>query len=85
MSNQAPAGPLPGLRVLDLSTILAGQLTAEILGDYGADVVTIKHTSRGDGMRDTGWRRESLNCTANCTKSDLRPSIGPLNPDRETV
>ncbi|MEV4622554.1 CoA transferase [Asanoa sp. NPDC049573] len=47
-------GPLAGLRVLDVSTILAGPLVAQILGDYGAEVIKIEHPARGDGMRGHG-------------------------------
>ncbi len=47
-------GPLAGLRVLDISTILAAPLTAQILGDFGADVVKIEHPQAGDGMRGHG-------------------------------
>jgi crotonobetainyl-CoA:carnitine CoA-transferase CaiB-like acyl-CoA transferase len=42
------------LRVLDVSTVLAGPLTAQLLGDYGADVVKIEHPTRGDTMRGHG-------------------------------
>ncbi len=46
--------PLDGIRVLDCSTILAGPLVCQILGDFGADVVKIEHPQRPDGMRGHG-------------------------------
>jgi crotonobetainyl-CoA:carnitine CoA-transferase CaiB-like acyl-CoA transferase len=47
-------GPLHGIRVLDCSTILAGPLVCQILGDFGADVIKIEHPQRPDGMRGHG-------------------------------
>jgi crotonobetainyl-CoA:carnitine CoA-transferase CaiB-like acyl-CoA transferase len=52
--------PLEGLRVIDASTILAGPLCAQILGDYGADVIKVEHPSRGDNMRGHGHSKEGI-------------------------
>jgi crotonobetainyl-CoA:carnitine CoA-transferase CaiB-like acyl-CoA transferase len=46
--------------VLDASTILAGPLAAQILGDYGADVIKIEHPRNGDGMRGHGPARDGV-------------------------
>lgn len=47
-------GPLAGLTVIDCSTILAGPLVCQILGDFGAEVIKIEHPQRPDGMRGHG-------------------------------
>ncbi|MEV0394418.1 CaiB/BaiF CoA transferase family protein [Polymorphospora rubra] len=51
-------GPLEGLRVLDISTILAGPLCCQILGDFGADVVKVEHPVAGDSMRGHGSAKD---------------------------
>jgi crotonobetainyl-CoA:carnitine CoA-transferase CaiB-like acyl-CoA transferase len=48
------AGPLAGIRVLDVSTVYAAPITAMLLGDYGADVIKVEHP-RGDPARTHGW------------------------------
>ncbi|KQP20613.1 CaiB/BaiF CoA-transferase family protein [Pseudorhodoferax sp. Leaf267] len=57
MTQASPSTlPLAGIRVLDFSRVLAGPLCAQVLGDFGADVVKIEHPKRGDDTRDWGLR-----------------------------
>jgi crotonobetainyl-CoA:carnitine CoA-transferase CaiB-like acyl-CoA transferase len=48
--------PLEGVRVLDLSRVFAGPLCAQVLADFGAEVIKVEHPGRGDDTRDWGMR-----------------------------
>lgn len=45
------SGPLAGLRVLDIATIIAAPFAATLLADYGAEVLKIEMPGSGDGVR----------------------------------
>jgi len=48
------AGPLAGLKVLDMSRILAGPWAGQLLADLGADVIKIERPKCGDDTRSWG-------------------------------
>ena len=48
-------GPLADLRVIDMSTVLAGPSCARYLADFGADVIKVERPG-GDSLRNMAWR-----------------------------
>lgn len=75
---------LEGVRVLDLSNVLAGPFCATVLGEFGADVVKVELPGKGDTMRTFGtmtatgatlnWLSEARN--KRCITLDLRKPEG---------
>jgi crotonobetainyl-CoA:carnitine CoA-transferase CaiB-like acyl-CoA transferase len=49
-----PALPLDGIRIFDLTRILAGPTSTQLLGDLGADVIKIERAGAGDDTRKWG-------------------------------
>ncbi len=88
----APAvGPLSGLRVVDLSMFWSGPLAADILAQYGAEVIKVESVQRVDGWRgmaaDPGIERSNifngvnlnkLGITLDLTSDEGRDLLKPL-------
>src|SRR2546425_4758564 len=50
---EPPMPPLEGIRVIDLTRVLAGPFCTMMLGDMGAEILKIEHPAAGDESR--GW------------------------------
>ncbi len=53
--NDSAGGPLAGVKVLELGTLIAGPFCARILGEFGADVIKVEAPDGGDQLRQ--WRK----------------------------
>jgi crotonobetainyl-CoA:carnitine CoA-transferase CaiB-like acyl-CoA transferase len=83
--------PLEGLRVLDLSKVLAGPLCAQYLGDMGADVIKVETPGPGDETRSwppfreaKGQRVGAVFLSANRNKRSVCLELG-TDAGREAV
>lgn len=47
-------GPLAGLRVIEMGSLIAGPFCGQILGDFGAEVIKLEDPGKGDPMRQWG-------------------------------
>ncbi len=56
-SAKKTPGPLAGLRVIEMGTLLAGPFCGQLLGDFGAEVIKVEPPAQGDPMRDWGQEK----------------------------
>jgi crotonobetainyl-CoA:carnitine CoA-transferase CaiB-like acyl-CoA transferase len=57
------AGPLDGIRVIDLTQMISGPMATMILGDQGADVIKVEPPGIGDLTRAMGGRKRGMSPT----------------------
>lgn len=53
-TTPARSGPLAGLRILELGTMIAGPVVGTLLADFGAEVIKIEQPGTGDTLRQIG-------------------------------
>jgi len=64
--NPDAKGPLDGLRILDMSRLVAGNMLSLQLGDFGAEVIKIETPPRGDPLRDWATAGTELHWKVYC-------------------
>ena len=71
----SPTMPLDGIRVIDMTTTLAGPYGSQILGDFGADVIKIE-APNGEAIRNAGPQRsQGMAATFMCCNRNKRSAV----------
>ena len=66
------AGPLAGLSIIDISSVVAGPFAAGLLGDLGADVIKIEIPGIGDALRALAPHRDGVSLWWKVTNRNKR-------------
>jgi crotonobetainyl-CoA:carnitine CoA-transferase CaiB-like acyl-CoA transferase len=74
-------GPLAGIRVVDLSTVLSGPVATATLADQGADVVKVEPPGAPDLTRQIGTRRDGVTAMYLVANRGKRSLVLDLRPD----
>ena len=53
-------GPMQGVRIIDLTSMISGPLATMVLADQGADVIKVENPQRGDHVRAAANRRGDM-------------------------
>ena len=75
-------GPLAGLRVIDLTQMIAGPMATMILADQGADVIKVEPPATGDLTRALAGRRRGMSPTFAVANRNKRSVIVNLKDAR---
>jgi len=75
MADPTSAGPLAGIRIIDMSSVVLGPFATLILADLGAEVVKVEPPGRGDLMRYAG----------KSATGDLGPIFTALNRNKKAI
>ncbi len=68
-------GPLDGIRVVDLSAMIAGPLATMVLGEQGADVIKVEPPGTGDLLRRIGTSRGGMSAVFNTSNRYKRSLV----------
>ena len=75
MPEKKPTGPLAGIRIIDMSSVVLGPFATLILADLGAEVIKVEPPGRGDTMRYAG----------KSPTGDLGPIYMALNRNKQAI
>ncbi len=80
------SGPLAGIRVVDMTTMLSGPWSAMILADQGADVIKVEVPGNGDHVRSLGNQRAGMSAMfLNINRNKRSLSVDVKQPEGRDI
>ncbi|KAL3444171.1 CoA-transferase family III domain-containing protein [Aspergillus insuetus] len=84
-SRTTQTGPLAGIKILDLTRVLAGPFCTQILADYGADVIKVENPKGGDDTRL--WRERGEDAIWKADEAGSKTSLyfNTINRNKRSI